>query len=99
MNKFEVIVTTDGHSTSVLILSSHLEPMYKFLYHRTCLHVMGRPSWREDGAVITVTPRFKSRKTHDHILLSHLRLRTSLFVASCDSQGDDGGILTRLHTA
>jgi hypothetical protein len=58
----------------------------------------------------------KSRRTHDHILLSHMRLQVpifisprnrvaqlyprvlgSLFVASYDSQGYGGGILTRLH--
>jgi hypothetical protein len=44
--------------------------------------------------------RRKSRRTHDHILLFNLRLLSSLFVASYDSQGYGGGILlvTRLHT-
>jgi hypothetical protein len=45
-----------------------------------------------------VTLRSKSHRTHDHILLSHLRLLGSLFVASYDSQDYGGGILTRLHT-
>jgi hypothetical protein len=43
-----------------------------------------------------VTLRFKTRRTHDHILLSPLRLLDYLFVAS---QGYGGDILTRLHTA
>jgi hypothetical protein len=69
-----------------------------------------------------VTLGSKSRRIHDHILLSHLRLpqpggpgpRIYIpqeqggpvippgtgfpFVASYDSQGFGGGILTRLHT-
>jgi hypothetical protein len=38
------------------------------------LHV-GRPLWREDGFVIysAITYRSESRKTHNHMLLSHLR--------------------------
>jgi hypothetical protein len=39
----------------------------------------------------------QSRRTHNHILLSLLTLG-SLFVASYESQGYGGGILTRLHT-
>jgi hypothetical protein len=74
------------------------------------------------GLAKTVTLGSKSRRTHDHILLSHLRLpqlggpgpRIYIppeqggpviplgigfpFVASYDSQGYRGGILTRLHT-
>jgi hypothetical protein len=37
--------------------------------------------------------------THDHILLSHLRLLGSFTVASYDSRGYGGGILTRLQSA
>jgi hypothetical protein len=40
----------------------------------------------------------KSRITRDHILLSHLRLMGSLFVASYDSQGYCGGIPTCLQS-
>jgi hypothetical protein len=60
------------------------------------------------GLARTVTLGSKSRRTHDHILLSYLRLLPrnkvaqlylralgSLSVASYDSQGCDGGILTR----
>jgi hypothetical protein len=46
----------------------------------------------------TVTLRSKSRRTHDHILLSHLRLLNSLFVSSYDSQGYGRGIVAHLHT-
>jgi hypothetical protein len=45
-----------------------------------------------------VTPQSKSRRTHDQILLFHLRLLGSLFVTSYDSQGYGGGILTHLNT-
>jgi hypothetical protein len=72
------------------------------------------------GIARAVTHRSKSRRTHDHILLSHMRLPQpgragpciditqeqgvpvypralgSLFVASYDSQGYCGGILTLL---
>jgi hypothetical protein len=74
------------------------------------------------GLARAVTLGSKSRRTHDHILLSHLRLPQPggpghciyipqeqggpvippgtgfPFVASYDSQGCSGGILTRLHT-
>jgi hypothetical protein len=46
---------------------------------------------------VHITYWSESRRTHNHILLSHLRLG-SLLVASYDSQGYGGGILTRLHT-
>jgi hypothetical protein len=70
---------------------------------------MGRPLLREDGSVIfsaviphtmlllgltnAVTVGSKSHSTKDRILLSHLGL-DSLFVASYNSQGYGGGILT-----
>jgi hypothetical protein len=44
----------------------------------------------------TVTLRPKSRRTHD-ILLSHLRLLDSHFVASYDSQGYGEGIVNQSH--
>jgi hypothetical protein len=43
-----------------------------------------------------VTLRFNSRRTRNYVLLFHLRL-DSLFVASYDSQGYGGGIVSRLH--
>jgi hypothetical protein len=52
------------------------------------LFVLGRPLWREDGSVIcsAICQWSESRSTHDHTLLSHLRLLGSLSVASYDSQ-------------
>jgi hypothetical protein len=50
------------------------------------------------GLASTVTLEFKSRRTKDLILLSHLRLGP-LSVVAYDSQGYYGGsILNRLHT-
>jgi hypothetical protein len=53
------------------------------------LFVSGRPLWLEDGSVIcsAICQWSESRKTHNHTLLSHLRLLGSLSVASYDSQG------------
>jgi hypothetical protein len=48
------------------------------------------------GLANAVTIRSKSRRTRDHILLCHLRLG-SLFVASYNSRGYGGGILSHLH--
>jgi hypothetical protein len=47
------------------------------------------PLWREDGSVIcsAICQWSESRRTHNHTLLSHLRLLGSLSVASYDSQG------------
>jgi hypothetical protein len=56
------------------------------------------------GLARAVTLGSKSRTTHGHILLSYLTLPQPggpgprIFVASYDSQGYAGGILTRLHT-
>jgi hypothetical protein len=59
-------------------------PDFKFLWVTVTfflLHV-GRPFWREDGSVICseITHRLESRRTHNHILLSHLR-RPSMAVS------------------
>jgi hypothetical protein len=53
------------------------------------LFVLGRPLWREYGSAIcsTIWQWSESRMTHNHTLLSHLRLLDSLSVASYDSQG------------
>jgi hypothetical protein len=64
---------------------------FVFFFHRTIalLFDMGRPLWREDGSAIcsAICQWSESRKTRNHIWLSHLRLLSSLFVASYDSQG------------
>jgi hypothetical protein len=78
-----------------------------FLRHLHFLSIR-RHLWREDGSVIysykdykcsasSVTIGSKSRRNLGHILLSPLRLG-SFFVASYDSQGYSGSILTLLHT-
>jgi hypothetical protein len=74
-------------------------PMTRFLLlsDLSGLHVVGHPPSREEDWPVIYS--YKSRRTRDHILLSHLRLLGSLFVASYDSQGYGGGILTHLHTA
>jgi hypothetical protein len=63
---------------------------------------LGRSLWREDGSGIcsAICQWLESRRTHNHTLLSHLRLLGSLSVASYDSQGflpastREGGPLT-----
>jgi hypothetical protein len=51
--------------------------------------VLGRFLWREDGPVIcsTICQWPESWRTHNHTLLSYLRLLGSLSVASYDLQG------------
>jgi hypothetical protein len=53
------------------------------------LFILGRPLWREDRSVIcsAICQLWESRRTHNHTLLSHLRLLESLSVGSYDSQG------------
>jgi hypothetical protein len=117
------------------LVGSHLEPITRFLFSVWRLRVSWcvAPSLTRGwvcnllvqsllGLARAVTPGSKSLRTHDHILLSHLRLpqpggpgpRIYIpqeqggpvippgtgfpFVASYDSQGCGGGILTRLHT-
>jgi hypothetical protein len=54
-------------------------------------HAVGRPPRREDGSVIysysLLTLRSKSRRTHDHILLSHLRPYVTLIRDSPNLEG------------
>jgi hypothetical protein len=56
-----------------------------------------RPVWREDGYVIcsAICRWPQSQRTHNHTLLSHLRLLGSPLTTRRDY---GGGILTRLHT-
>jgi hypothetical protein len=60
-----------------------------FFWTIPLLFVLGRPLWREDGSVIcsAICQWSESRRTHNHTLLSHLRLLGSLSVISYDSQG------------
>jgi hypothetical protein len=90
---------------SVLVSGYHRELMTRFLLlSDICgLHVAGRPPSREDSSAylliqFAVNFRSKPQRTHDHILLSHLRLLASLFVVSYYSRGCSGGIISGLHT-
>jgi hypothetical protein len=53
------------------------------------LFVLGRPLWREDRSAMcsAIHQWSESWRTHNRTLLFHLRLLSSLFVASYDSQG------------
>jgi hypothetical protein len=53
------------------------------------IFILGRPLSREDGSVFcsAICQWSESWRTHNHALLSHLRLLGSLSVASYDSQG------------
>jgi hypothetical protein len=64
--------------------------IFYFLLLENCfLFVLGHPLWREGGYVIcsAMCQWSESRWTHNHTLLSHLRLLGSLSVASYDLQG------------
>jgi hypothetical protein len=75
--------TTDGRSVSQYVL------FLFFCREITLLFFLGRPLWREDGSVIcsTICQWSESWRTHNHTLLSRLRLLGSLSIASYDSQG------------
>jgi hypothetical protein len=133
--KLNLIYDRQSVGQSVLVSGSHLEPMTKFLLSDWQLRVSwcGAPSLARGwvcnllvqlplGLARAVTFGYKSYRTHDHFLLSHMRLPQPRepgpctyipqeqggpviipgtgfpFVASYDSQGYGGGILTRLHT-
>jgi hypothetical protein len=64
--------------------------LFPFFCRTTPLFFVLRcPLWREDGSVIcrAICQWSESRRTHNHTLLSHLRLLGSLSVASYDSEG------------
>jgi hypothetical protein len=79
-------IATDGQSVSrsvgqfVLVSGPPWRrwPDFTFLCLKITFFLLhaGRPLWREDGSVIfsAITHRLQSRRTHNHILLSHLRL-------------------------
>jgi hypothetical protein len=71
--------------------------------------MLWRPLWREDGSVIYCilasgpSPNLEGQvsvfiSTGNRVAQLYTRALGSLFVASYDSQGYGGGILTRLHT-
>jgi hypothetical protein len=87
----------DQRSVSLSLLASGtpLGPMTRFFFFPfSCqtiafLFVLRRLLWREDGFVIcsTICQWSESQRTHNHTLLSYLRLLGSLSIASYDSQG------------
>jgi hypothetical protein len=69
---------------------------FSFCRKIALLLVLGRPLWREDGSVIcsTICQWSELRRTHNHTLLSHLRL-----MGSITTRRDYGeSIVTHLHT-
>jgi hypothetical protein len=61
--------------------------LFSFFYRKIALlFVLGRPLWRENGPVIcsAICQWSESWRTHNYILLSHLRLLCSSSVASYD---------------
>jgi hypothetical protein len=75
--KFKLFCYWLSISQFVLVSGTHLETMTRFLLlsHIFRFHVVGHPLWQEDESVVnSVTLESKSHRTHDHILLSRLRL-------------------------
>jgi hypothetical protein len=80
---------------SVLVSDTPFGPMTGFFFFLffcqtiALLFVLGCPLWREDGSVncSAICQWSESWRTHNHTLLSHLRLLGSLSIASYDSQG------------
>jgi hypothetical protein len=101
-------ITTDGQSVS---LSWNKAPIWDLttrflLLSDNCWFVyVGRSLWREDGSVVyscswpLPAQTFSGPTPMGLVTIIYcLRFETSLFVASCDSQGYGGGIRPRLHT-
>jgi hypothetical protein len=101
-------VTTDGQPAS---LSWNKAPFWglttrSLLLFDSCGFVdVGRSLWREAGSVIynsclpSPAQSFSGPSPIGFVAIFYcLRFETSLFVASYDSQGHDGGIGPRLHT-
>jgi hypothetical protein len=81
--KLKLIYDRQSVGQSVLVSDPHLEPMTRFLFSDNCRFLdVGRHLWQEDGSVVYLYNCFwalpclgsKSHRTHDHMLLSHLRL-------------------------
>jgi hypothetical protein len=70
-----------------------------FCWTIALLFILGRSLWREDGSVVcsSICQWSVSRRTHNHILLSPLRLLVP-FLSPLTTRGDYGrSILTCLH--
>jgi hypothetical protein len=79
---------------SLLLSGTPLSPWPNFTFSFllpdiALLFVLGLPLRREDGSVICsiICQWSESQRTHNHTLLSHLKLLGSLSIASYDSQG------------
>jgi hypothetical protein len=71
------MVSADGEISCELLITLLIErKMYLSSETGSCLLHIGCPLWREDESVIcsAITHRLESRRTHNHISLSHLRL-------------------------
>jgi hypothetical protein len=106
LSKSKLLYDWRSVSQYVLVSGTPLGPMTRFLFPFFCrkialLFVLGRPLWREDGSVIcsAICQWSESRRTHNHTLLSHLRLLGSFSVASCDSQGNQLSRWSSLYRA
>jgi hypothetical protein len=78
---------------------------YLLLFDSYSLVFVGRPLWREDGSVFCIccwalpAQSFSGPSPLRFVTIFYcLTFKTSLFVASYDSQGHGGGIRPRLHT-
>jgi hypothetical protein len=90
---------------SVLVSGIPLRPMItlcSFLSCDSCFVLVGRPLWWGDESVVcsAIGHKTESQWIHHRVLLSHLRLLSSLFVASFCSQALRWrySILTLFHT-
>jgi hypothetical protein len=100
------LLLTVSQSVS-LDVEPHLGLMirYLLLFDSYGLVFVGRPLWREDGSVFCIycwpspAQSFSGPSPLGLATVFYcLRFETSLFVASYDSQGHGGGILSHLHT-
>jgi hypothetical protein len=108
LNRVESYITTDGESAS---LSWNEAPIWDLrpdflLLSDICGFVdVGHSLWREDGSVVynccwsSPAQSFSGSSPVGFVTIFYtLRFETSLFVASCLSQGSSGVIRPRLHT-
>jgi hypothetical protein len=106
LNSSQSHISTDGQSVS-LGVEPHLGLMtgYLLLFASYGLIFVGRRLWREDGSVFCICcwhlpGQYFSGSSPLGLatVFYSLRIQTSLFVASYDSQGHGGGIRPRLYT-
>jgi hypothetical protein len=68
-------ILTDGASSFWCRAPSGIGDQILISLSDNCFHHIGRPLWREDGSAVcsAITQWYGSRRTHNHISLSHLR--------------------------